>query len=231
MPDEVAADHSGILVPPREKRPPTYNEVSNLLLARLGLEMPAATVEWFGKVLVSARRNEESRPSKPGMTGRITRLRDAALEISEALVSPPVLNRLAAGDRSFLAKWPDCWVDVEHVHQAAEAALLTIPKRKGRGRSATPEEISPRATCALLVAELLELSGHKRPRPTNAGAHAITDALWLASGGDPWTGHAKNLASWRPYFREITKASPGYRQALRAFVRMRLSTEKQAKQA
>jgi hypothetical protein len=231
MPDEVGADHSGIPVPPREKKPSTYNEVSNLLLARLGLEMAAATIEWFGKILVSARSDEAKRPNRPGLTRQITRLRDAALEISEALVSPPVVSRLVAGDRSFLAKLPDCWADIVDLRQAAEAALSTIPKGKGRTRSATPEEISPRATCALLVAELFEVSGKERPKPTNAGAQAIAEALWLASGGDPWTGHAKNLESWRRYFREIARASEGYRQAIRAFVRMRLGTEKQAKQA
>jgi hypothetical protein len=147
------------------------------------------------------------------------------------LVSPHVVSRLAAGDRSFLAKWPDCWTDMAHLHQAAEAALLTIPKGKGRARSATPEEISARATCALLVAELFELSGRRLPQPNNARAHAIAEELWLASGGPPWTGHAKNLASWRPYFFEITRASPGYRQILRSFVRTRLGTKLQVVQA
>jgi hypothetical protein len=231
MSDEVAADHSGIPMPSLEKKPSAYNEVSNLLLARLGLEMPTANVQWLGEVLVSARRNEANRPSKPSLTKQITQLRDAARDVREALASQYILSRLAARDRGFLEKWSDIWTDMVDLHNTAEAALLTIPKKKGRARSATPEEISPRATCALLVADLFELSGHKRPRPTNAGAHAIAGALWLASGGDPWTGHAKNPASWRPYFHEITKASLGYRQALRAFVRMRLGlgTENQAK--
>jgi hypothetical protein len=228
MPDEVTADHSGILEPPCEKKPPTYDEVSNLLLARLGLEMPAANVKLLGEILVTARRNEDNRPSKPSLTRQLTRLRDASLLIREALESPPLLSRLHVGDPSFLTKHPDYWTDMGQLHQGAEAALLTIPRGKGRTRSATPEEISPRANCALLVAELFELAGRERPRPNSPRAHLIAEAFWLASGGPPWTGHAKNLASWRPYFQEVTRASLGYRQALRELVRLRHGTELQA---
>jgi hypothetical protein len=223
MPDEVAGDHSEIPVA-------RFEEVSNLLLVQLGLKMPAINVKLLCKVLVGARANEANRPNKPGMTRIIARLRDAALEISTALESPHVLSRLAAGDRSFLAKWPDCWTDMAHVHQAAEAALLTIPRERG-ARSATPKEISARATCALLVALLFELSGKKWPRPTSARTHAVAEALSLASDGPAWVGHAKNLASWRPYFREISGASLEYQLALRTFVVIRLGTKLQVEQA
>jgi hypothetical protein len=223
MPDEVAGKHGGILMPPCEKKPSTYNEVSNLLLAQLGLEMPAVNVKLLGDVLVGARRNEAKRPSRPDLTKRITELRDAAHEISDALVSPPILSWLAEARPDLYEKWRDHRADTQDLAQTAEAALLLVPKGKGRARSATRREISSRATCALLVIELFELSGKKLPPPTSARAHAISEALWLASGGPPWTGHAKSLASWRRYFVESTEASPEHRQVLREFVRRRLS--------
>jgi len=223
MPDEVAADHSSILATLCEDKPPTYNDVSDLLLAQLGLEMPAVNVKLLGDILVGARRNEAKRPSRSDLTERITELRDAAHEISDALVSPPILSWLAEARPDLYEKWRDHWADTQDLAQTAEAALLLVPKGKGRARSTTPREISPRATCALFVIEMFELSGKKLPPPTSARAHAIAEALWLASGGPPWTGHAKNLASWRRYFVESTEASPGHRQVLRGFVRRRLS--------
>lgn len=230
MPDEVVPVHSNILAAQHEAKPPTYNEVSNLLLTHLRLKMSEANVRLLCEVLVSARRNEANRPNRPGLTKQITRVRDATRVVQRALVSEPVLNRLRAGDPSFLAKWPDYWACVTDIDRTTEAGLATIPK-KGRARSATPEEISPRANCSLLVTELFGLSGHEHPRPTNTKAQTIAEALWRASGGPPWTGHAKNLASWRPYFREMTRASEGYRQALRSLVQMRLGTELPAGEA
>ena len=219
MPDEVAADHSGILVPP------TYKEVSSLLL-ELGLEMPAANVKWLGDLLVSSRRNEASRPSRSDLTDRITKLRDAAREISDALALPPILSWLAEARPDLIEKWPDHWAATQDLIQAAEAAWRLVPKGRGRARSTTRREISPRATCAVFVNEMFGLAGRKRPAATNTRAHAIAEALWLASGGPPWTRHAKDPASWRRYFVEATEASPGYRQVLREFVRKRLlSTE------
>jgi len=223
MPDEVAADHSSILATLCEDKPPTYNDVSDLLLAQLGLEMPAVNVKLLGDILVGARRNEAKRPSRSDLTERITELRDAAHEISDALASPSILSWLAEARPDLYEKWPDHWAATQDLAQTAEAALLLVPKGKGRARSTTPREISPRATCALFVIEMFELSGKKLPPPTSARAHAIAEALWLASGGPPWTGHAKNLASWRRYFVESTEASPEYRQVLREFVRRRLS--------
>jgi hypothetical protein len=218
MPDEATADHSGILV-----TPPTYKEVSNLLLDCLGLEMPAANVKLLGGVLVGARRNEASRPSRPDLTDRITKLRDAAREISDALASPPILSWLAEARPDLFEKWPDHLAATQDLIQAAEAAWGLVPKGRGRARSTTRREISPRATCALFVNEMFELAGRKRPATTSTRAHAIAEALWLASGGPPWTGHTKDPASWRRYFVETTEASPGYRQALREFARRRLT--------
>lgn len=217
MPNEVVANHSGIVVPP-----PAYNEVSELLLAQLGLKMPAANVEVLFKILGSAHRNETERPSKPSLAEQLTRLRDNALGVQQALASSPILHWLNKADPELLAKQLDYWTDMDKVWQAAETAVLMTPK-EGRGRSATPEEISPRAVCALLVAELFELSGQEQPRPTTRKAHAIADVLWRASGGRPWTG--QDLASWRRYFGEMTRARPEYRQALRSLVRMRRGTE------
>jgi len=222
MPDEVAADHSGIPMPPSEKKP-LYDQLSKLLTSHLGLEMPAANVKLLGEVLGGAHRNEAKRPSRSGLIESLTELCDAAHKISNALVSGPILSWLAEARPDLHEKWPDHWVDNQDLAQAAEAALLLVPKGGGRTRSATPREISPRATCALFVVEMFELSGKKRPSSSDAKAHAIAEALWLSSGGLPWTGHAKNLASWRRYFDETTKASPGYRDVLREFVRRRLS--------
>jgi len=222
MPDEVAADHSNGGAANAHLMPPTYKEVSKLLLAQLGLEMPAVNVRFLGEILVGAHRNEANRPSRSDLTERITKLRDAAHETNDALVSAPILSWLAEARPDLHEKWPDHWATTQDLAQAAEAALLLVPKGKGRARSATRREISPRATCALLVVELFELSGKKLPPPTNARAHTIAEALWLASGGLPWTGHAKNPASWRRYFLESREASPGYREVLREFVRRRL---------
>ena len=165
MPDEAAADHSGIPVPP-----PAYNKVSDLLLAHLGLKMPAANVKWLGEHLVSARRNEADRPSKPDLTERFTKLHDAAREISDALASPPILSWLAEARPDLYEKWWDHAASVRDLAQTAEAALLLVPKGKGRARSTTRREISPRATCALFVVEMFALSGRELPPPTNACA-------------------------------------------------------------
>jgi hypothetical protein len=212
MSDEVAAKYSG---------------VSKLLSDQLGLKMAAANFKLLDAILVSARQNEDNRPNKPSLTRQITEALAAAIKMGEALASPPVLSWLKAADPGFLAKQPDYWSDIVELQQTFEAALLITPKGRGRARSATPEEISPRATCALLVAELFELAGQERPRPRNATAHTIAEALWLASGGPPWPGHAKDLASWRPYFDEMKRASLDYRQVLRSLVRTRHGTEKQ----
>jgi hypothetical protein len=163
MPDEVAADHSSILATLCEDKPPTYNDVSDLLLAQLGLEMPAVNVKLLGDILVGARRNEAKRPSRSDLTERITELRDAAHEISDALASPSILSWLAEARPDLYEKWPDHWAATQDLAQTAEAALLLVPKGKGRARSTTPREISPRATCALFVIEMFELSGKKTP--------------------------------------------------------------------
>jgi hypothetical protein len=202
----------------------TYEDVANLLSNDLGLVMPAGNLESLGRVLANARSYEANQPSRPEMTKRIRRLHCATLEVREALESPHILSRLALGGQEFLEKWQDFWADMMTLNQVAEAALLTIPKGKGRTRSSTPQEISARAVCALIVSEIFEASSRKPPGSNNTKAHAIAEALWKASGGPSWTGHAKSLASWRPYFDEVGAASPIYRQTLRVIVRRRPPT-------
>jgi hypothetical protein len=202
----------------------TYEDVANLLSNDLGLAMPAGNLESLGRVLANARSYEANQPSRPEMTKRIRRLHCATLEVREALESPHILSRLALGGHGFLEKMPDYWADMMTLNQIAEAALLTIPKGKGRTRPSTPKEISPRAVCALVVSEFFEASCRRPPGSNNTKAHAIAEALWKVSGGPSWTGHAKSRASWRPYFDEVGAASPIYRQALRVIVRRRPPT-------
>jgi hypothetical protein len=196
-----------------------YQATADLLREHLALVMSTGDLEVLGKLLASARENDGRRPSRVETMGEFKRLRDAASAITDALSSPYILNWLAEGDDSFPRKFQDIWVNNLEFQSMAEAALRTIPPGRGRTGSATASEISPRATCALIVSEFFAASGRKRPRPTADIAHTLAEALWSASGGPPWTGHAQNLASWRPHFIAAEKVSQT--QPLREFVRLR----------
>jgi hypothetical protein len=199
-----------------------YQAAADLLREHLALVMSTGDLELLAKLLASARRNDGRRPSRAEMIRIFETIRDAASTINDALSSPHILNRLAEGDDNFPRKFTDIWGNNLDLLTMVEAARRTIPTGPGSGGSATASEISPRAICALIVSELFAASGRERPRPTSVIAHTLAEALWSASGGPPWTGHAQNLASWRPHFIAAEEVSQTYQQAiLREFVRFR----------
>ena len=79
--------------------------------------------------------------------------------------------------------------------------------KKGRGKALPSGAISPKAFCALIVAETWAHLRGDHPAPRNQEAAAAADAYWRASGGTTQSWGSDPLTSWSYHFKEARSAA------------------------
>ena len=175
----------------------------------------------YGAVLKTARQNEAKRPSRKTMKKRLADLRKAAGIVVAAFEDPQTVTMLSAftPDPGCLS---DIWAGNSDVVAAAERAESSLAATSGPDHARVRSEIQPQVVCAVIISIVIERFSGTYPTGRSKCDQMAAEALWQASGGPEFTGHARiNPISWENAFKGRINASPGFLSALQAMLRNR----------
>jgi hypothetical protein len=147
-------------------------------------------------------------PTKAEMRDQLTQMADAAAILQRGLsnVSTKEFLELEGGVHIENFGGLDHTLRVVGERAALSAASPRIAAagkaKKGRGRALPSGAISPKAFCALIVAETWAHLRGDQPAPRNQEAAAAADAYWRASGGTTQSWGSDPLTSWSYHFKE-----------------------------
>lgn len=181
-----------------------------------GAEPPAWLVHNLGLACVVLKTARDKPPlTVCEMRKQLISARTAAKTLEITIADPKILARIVSNGIAEHWRYDELFAQLLEVQHFIAVTLQTLPAGKGRRGSATAAEISARPTCALFVYESWKEFQGSPPKPTNRKAHLAASALWAASGGPPFEGHANSDGSWRDHFVKQSGASASYRHALR----------------
>jgi hypothetical protein len=175
----------------------------------------------YGEVLETARQNEAKRLGRKAMKKRLVDLRKATAIVMAALDDPHMFTMLSHHTPGQELN-PDIWCGLSDVAAAAEGAELSLSTTTGPDRARVPAEVPPRVVCAMIVSIVMRYLGRRLPTGRAADDQNAAEALWRASGGPEFSGHARtNVISWEHAFRRMIKAKPEFQMALKSMLRNR----------
>jgi hypothetical protein len=181
-----------------------------------GLIAPTNTPAWLATLLRDwapsirlDRSVHEMQPTKAKMREQLTQMANAATILQRGLSYSPTKEFLELEGHVHIENISGFNHTLRVIGEGAALAAaspriaVTAGKaKKGRGKALPSGAISPKAFCALIVAETWAYLRGEHPAPRNQEAAAAADAYWRASGGTTKSWGSDPRTGWSYHFKE-----------------------------
>jgi hypothetical protein len=197
----------------------SFEEIARLIAPSSSVPpwLPTYLRNWAPSLMID-RHVHAMQPKKSKMKKRMKEIQDAASVLLHMLGDPPTKEFLEVEGRLQIENVSG----LEHVLKgisggakiAAESLVsaATGATKPGRGKAVPGSAISPKAYCALIVAEAWAHLHGDYPAPRNQRAAAAAQALWQSVGGTTSSWGSDPLTGWSYHF---TEARSDFAEALR----------------
>jgi hypothetical protein len=187
----------------------SFEEIARLIAPSAGVPpwLPTYLRNWAPSLLID-RHVHAMQPKKTKMKRRMKEIQDAAAVLLDMLGDVPTKEFLEIEGRLQIENVGG----LEHVLKgisggakiATESLVSTATgaTKPGRGKALPRSAISPKAFCALIVAEAWAHLHADYPAPRNQRAAAAAQALWQSVGGTTSSWGSDPLTGWSYYFTE-----------------------------
>jgi hypothetical protein len=153
----------------RSRRPPTFQDVADLVAAPCPPPWLAAHLEWWASSLRAARLVDKRRPTKAMIKRRLVEIKDAALLLQQALTDTPTRKflEIAPSGRIINVQADDLQELARRAEYAAASPILSTEAGKtklGRGKALMSGDLSAKSYCAAMISETWLYFRHSEPR-------------------------------------------------------------------
>jgi hypothetical protein len=193
---------------------PTVADVARLIA-------PHNTPTWlpeflraWGLQVAEDRELQEALPPKANMRNKLLDAKDAAERITGLLNDAMTMIFVQAESNTRIRNIVQFEMDLKEFARAVELAAASPmisetggKTKKGRGRAIARTTLSPKAFCALIIAETWLFVRGRHPALRNQEAAAAAQAYWLASGGTTKGWGSDPRTGWSYHFREARSAA------------------------
>jgi hypothetical protein len=191
-----------------------FEEIARLIAPSAGAPawLPTYLRSWAPSLMVDWRVHA-MQPKKSKMKKRMNEIQDAATVLLHMLGDVPIKEFLEVEGRLKIENVGGLEHVLKGVSEGAKiaaeslASTATGATKPGRGKAVPRSAISPKAFCALIVAEAWAHLHGDYPAPRNQQAAAAAQALWLSVGGTTSSWGSDPLTGWTYYFTEARSES------------------------
>jgi hypothetical protein len=201
----------------------SFEDIARIIAAPAGAPpwLPTFLESWAPSLMID-RFVHQMQPPKSKMRQRMEEISAAARVLQQMLHHVPTKEFLENEGHLRFEKAGGLENTLKVIEEGAKVASASLARaamgttRSGRGKALPKGAISPKAFCAVIVAEAwAHVHGDYPPRRSKRAA-AAAHALWLSAGGMTSSSGSDPLAGWRYHFTEAqSKATKSYREDAR----------------
>jgi hypothetical protein len=187
----------------------SFEEIARLIALSASAPpwLPTYLRNWAPSLMVD-RHVHAMQPKKSKMKRRMKEIQEAATELLHMLRDVPTKEFLEVEGRLQIENVGGLEHVLEGISGGAKIAggslvsTATGATKPGRGKALPRSAISPKAFCALIVAEAWAHLHGDYPAPRNQRAAAAAQAFWQSVGGTTSSWGSDPLTGWSYYFTE-----------------------------
>ena len=187
----------------------SFAEIAQLIAPSSGSPpwLPTYLRNWAPSLMID-RHVHAMQPKRSKMKRRMKEIQDAATVLLDMLGDAPTKEFLEVEGRLQIENVGGLEHVLKGISGGAKIATESLVSqatgatKPGRGKALPRSAISPKAFCALIVAEAWAHLHGDYPAPRNQRAAAAAQALWQSVGGTTSSWGSEPLTGWSYYFTE-----------------------------